>query len=72
MKNKKVQLIIVVIVLLFAMITIIFCCNRGRKYNISITIPASGTEAFIYSDEEISPQDNTITLILLEKIWLFI
>lgn len=62
MKNKKVQLIIVVIVLLFAMITIIFCCNRGRKYNISITIPAGGTEAFIYSDEEISPKGNTITL----------
>lgn len=62
MKNKKFQLIIVAIVLLLAMITIIFCYNRGGEYNIRITIPAGSTEAFIYSDEEISPKGNTITL----------
>lgn len=62
MKNKKFQLIIAAIVLLLAMIIIIFCYNRGGKYNIRIAIPAGSTEAFIYSDEEISPKGNTITL----------
>lgn len=62
MKNKKFVLIIVGTLLLFAMIAIGFVIKSGKKYNIRITIPAGSTEAFIYSDEEISPRGNTITL----------
>lgn len=62
MKNKKFILMIVGTILLLAMIAIGFVINSGKKYNIRITIPAGSTEAFIYSDEEISPRGNTITL----------
>ena len=35
--------------------------NPTREYQIRITIPAGSTEAFCYSDEEISPKGNTLT-----------
>ena len=62
MKNKKLILIIVGVILLLAIVGIGFFIKGGKKYNIRITIPAGSTEAFIYSDEEISPKSNTITL----------
>ena len=62
MKNKKLILIIVGAILLLAVVGIGFSIKGGKKYNIRITIPAGSTEAFVYSDEEISPKSNTITL----------
>lgn len=62
MKNKKFILIIVGVILLLAIAGIVFVIKGGKEYNIKITIPAGSTEAFIYSDEEISPKGNTITL----------
>ena len=62
MKNKKFILIIVGVILLLAIVCIVFAIKGGKEYNIKITIPAGSTEAFIYSNEEICPKDNTITL----------
>ena len=62
MKNKKIILIIVGVILLLAIVGIVFVIKGGKEYNIKITIPAGSTETFIYSDEEISPKGNTITL----------
>ena len=62
MKNKKFILSIVGVILLLAIAGIVFVIKGGKEYNIKITIPAGSTEAFIYSDEEISPKGNTITL----------
>ncbi len=59
MKNKN--LIIVGVIFLLAILCIIFSVKSRKKYNIRITIPAGSTDAFIYSDEEISPKSNTIT-----------
>jgi hypothetical protein len=62
MKNKKFILIIIGIILLLAIVGIVFVIKGGKEYNIKITIQSGSTEAFIYSDEEISPKGNTITL----------
>ena len=51
---------------LIALILLLVCalglvsCSRGEKYTIEITIPAGSTEAFVYSDEEISPRKDYI------------
>ena len=37
-------------------------CNENDTHKISITIPAGSTEAFVYSDEEISPIGDKITI----------
>lgn len=37
-------------------------CGKSNTYKIKITIPAGSTEAFVYSDEEISPTGNKITI----------
>ena len=37
-------------------------CGRNETYKIKITVPAGSTEAFVYSDEEISPTGNKITI----------
>jgi hypothetical protein len=68
MKNKKFILIIISIILLLAIVGIVFIIKGRRKYDIRITIPAGSTESFIYSDEEISPKGNTITLYAKEGI----
>lgn len=61
MKSKK---IIIGIILIIAIIIlgISFFLTREKSYSIRITIPSGSTETFIYSDEEISPKGNTITL----------
>lgn len=58
MKNNKIIILIIAMVILGTA----FILTREKSYNIRITIPASSSEAFIYSDEEISPKGNTITL----------
>ena len=37
-------------------------CGSNQTYKIKITIPAGSTEAFVYSDEEISPTGSKITI----------
>ena len=37
-------------------------CGKNDTYKIRITVPAGSTEAFVYSDEEISPTGHTITI----------
>ena len=38
------------------------CCEKNDTYKIRITIPAGSTEAFVYSDEEISATGKKITI----------
>ena len=37
-------------------------CGSGEKHTIEIIIPAGNTDTFVYSDVEISPQKNTLTI----------
>lgn len=37
-------------------------CGKNDTYKIKITVPAGSTEAFVYSDEEISATGNKITI----------
>lgn len=37
-------------------------CGKNDTYKISITVPAGSTEDFVYSEEEISPIGNKITI----------
>lgn len=37
-------------------------CGKNDTYKVKIIIPAGSTEAFVYSDEEISPIGNKITI----------
>ena len=52
-------------VLIFALVCIMSlagCSVKGKSYSIEIIIPAGSTEAFVYSDEEISPQKNYLEI----------
>ena len=46
---------------ILVILVVCFLTNPTREYQIRITIPAGSTEAFCYSDEEISPKGNTLT-----------
>ena len=48
-------------VAVLVILAVCFLTNPTREYQIRITIPAGSTEAFCYSDEEISPKGNTLT-----------
>lgn len=61
MKNKKIISIICIIII--AILSIIFLQTKGKSYKIEITIPAGSSETFVYSDVEISPKKNKITII---------
>lgn len=37
-------------------------CGEEKTFKIRITVPAGSSEAFVYSDEEISPTGNKITI----------
>lgn len=37
-------------------------CGKNDSYKIRITVPAGSTEVYVYSDEEISPTGNKITI----------
>ncbi len=43
-------------------IAVCFLTNPPKEYQIRITIPAGSTETFCYSDAEISPKGNTLTI----------
>lgn len=45
-----------------AIVAICFLTNPSREYQIRITIPAGSTEIFCYSDEEISPKGDVLTI----------
>ncbi len=62
MKNSKIIIGIIILIIAIAILGMVFILIRKESYNIRITIPAGTTEAFVYSDEEISPKGNTITL----------
>lgn len=48
--------------LAFVFILILAGCGKNNTYKIRITVPAGSTEDFVYSDEEISPIGNKITI----------
>ena len=53
---------------LIAMVLVLVCvlslvgCGKNATYKIKITVPAGSTEAFVYSDEEISATGKKITI----------
>jgi len=52
------------VALVLAMICVLASagCSKNNTYKISIIVPAGSTEAFVYSDEEISATGNKITI----------
>lgn len=55
---KKIMIMVLSIVLILALAG----CGKTETYKIRITIPAGSTEAFVYSDEEISATGKKITI----------
>lgn len=53
-----------ILTIILAMISIFTLtgCGKNETYTISITVPAGSTEAFVYSDEEISAIGNKIII----------
>ena len=68
MKKQAFKFIVPIIILVLALVLAWVVWGQGETYTIHVTVPA-GTmdefvyiEDFIYSDEEISPQKNQLTL----------
>lgn len=59
--NKKVLIIGIVSVVILCGLVICLLDNE-KSYDIRITISANSSEAYVYSDEEISPKKNKITI----------
>ncbi len=61
---KKLIVLLLTLVCLLGLV----CCGKNDTYKINITVPARSTEEiiyqedFVYSDEEISPKGNKITI----------
>ena len=55
---KKLIALVLAMICIFALAG----CGKNETYTISITVPAGSTEAFVYSDEEISAIGNTIII----------
>ena len=55
---KKLLALILALVCVFGLAG----CGNNETYKIKITVPAESTEAFVYSDEEISATGNKITI----------
>lgn len=49
-------------IIICIIVAICFLTNPSREYQIRITIPAGSSEAFCYSDEEISPNGDILTI----------
>lgn len=55
---KKIALLILALLC----VPVMAGCGKSNTHKISITVPAGSTETFVYSDEEISPTGNQITI----------
>lgn len=53
---------LIAIVFALACILALVGCGKHETYKISITVPAGSTDAFVYSDEEISATGKKITI----------
>lgn len=54
------KFISIIVLLIFALS--LFACGKKDTFEIKITIPANSTTTMCYSDEEISPTGDTITI----------
>lgn len=59
-----------IITILLALTTILalVSCGKRNSYEIKVIIPAGSTEAYVYSDEEISPTKDTILISSGQKL----
>jgi len=48
--------------ILLYVVSLVGCGHKGQAYTIEIVIPAGSTEAFVYSEEEISPKRDTLEI----------
>lgn len=60
--KKPALWIMIAAAVILVIMAICFLTNPAKEYQIRITIPAGSTETFCYSDAEISPKGNTLTL----------
>ena len=54
--------LIALVLSLVCVMSLAACDGGGKTYTIEIIIPAGSTEAFVYSDQEISPYKNTLKI----------
>lgn len=63
LKYKRPAILVTIAALVVcAVVALCFLTNPSKEYQIRITIPAGSTVDFCYSDEEISPKGNVLTL----------
>lgn len=55
--------ITLIAVMVGAIVAVCFLTNPTQEYQIRVTIPAGSTATFCYSDGEISPKGNTLTIV---------
>ena len=60
--KKPTLWIMMAAVAVFVVLAVCFLTNPTKAYQIKITIPAGSTKPVCYSDEEISPKGNMLTL----------
>jgi len=60
--KKPALWITIAAIVVCVIVAVCFLTNPSGEYQIRITIPAGSTAVFCYSDEEISPKANTLTL----------
>ena len=53
---------LIAFVLAFVCVVGLIGCGKNSRYKLRITIPAGSQEPFVYSDEEICPTGNKITI----------
>lgn len=56
---KKSRLLTITVLLFLLCMT---GCSKAKSYDVKITIPAGSTDTFVYSESEISPDGDSITL----------
>lgn len=59
---------ITALILALLFVPVMAGCGKSNTYKIKITVPAGSSEAFVYSDEEISPTGNKITISSVEGL----
>lgn len=61
MKNKKI-IICATLIITIAILGLNLFLIKRKNYSIRINIPAGSSEGFVFSDEELSPRNNKLTI----------
>ncbi|MBD5456129.1 MAG: hypothetical protein HDR23_06610 [Lachnospiraceae bacterium] len=60
--NKKVIISVIALLIAIVILGAVLYPTRKKSYEVKITIPAGSSETVVYSDMEISPKKNKLTI----------